>query len=148
MTENDDFAIDPDVAISMGFSSFGTQPSQKRRKYNASSDAVIAADEAKVHKESLSGTNVVALGVRSKPVVPDLGVGLGQHNDLSNKGPSPFSGSRSSVAGNGNYVEKKIDEMTPAELNALRKGVRNGKGDIAYFKPSFIEDPWADAVAQ
>ncbi|KAK8205888.1 hypothetical protein IWZ01DRAFT_58483 [Phyllosticta capitalensis] len=29
------------------------------------------------------------------------------------------------------------------DLHALRNGIRNENGDIAYFLPSFIEDPWA-----
>ncbi|KAK8151434.1 hypothetical protein BKA80DRAFT_286878 [Phyllosticta citrichinensis] len=29
-----------------------------------------------------------------------------------------------------------------ADLQALRNGIRYGNGDIAYFLPSFIEDPW------
>jgi hypothetical protein len=32
--------------------------------------------------------------------------------------------------------------ITKAALNALRRGVRNDQGDIAYFLPSFVEDPW------
>jgi hypothetical protein len=27
-------------------------------------------------------------------------------------------------------------------LQALRRGIRNERGDIAYFLPSFLEDPW------
>lgn len=35
------------------------------------------------------------------------------------------------------------------ELNALRQGVRNENGDVAYFLPSFVEeDPWAGLKAQ
>lgn len=30
----------------------------------------------------------------------------------------------------------------PEELAALRRGVRNARGDTAYFLPSFIQDPW------
>jgi hypothetical protein len=32
--------------------------------------------------------------------------------------------------------------ISRAELNALRNGVRNENGDITYFLPSFVEDPW------
>lgn len=28
------------------------------------------------------------------------------------------------------------------ELGSLRRGVQNARGDMAYFLPSFIEDPW------
>ena len=29
------------------------------------------------------------------------------------------------------------------ELTALERGVQNEKGDIVFFKPSFVQDPWA-----
>jgi hypothetical protein len=32
--------------------------------------------------------------------------------------------------------------ISTAELAALRNGVPNDQGDIAYFLPSFVEDPW------
>lgn len=32
------------------------------------------------------------------------------------------------------------------ELFALRRGVKNARGDMAYFLPSFIEDPWSSLV--
>jgi hypothetical protein len=28
------------------------------------------------------------------------------------------------------------------DAHVLRKGVRNAQGDVAYFIPSFVEDPW------
>jgi hypothetical protein len=31
---------------------------------------------------------------------------------------------------------------------ALRRGIRNERGDMAYFLPSFLEDPWAKLVAK
>lgn len=35
---------------------------------------------------------------------------------------------------------------SPEELAALRRGVRNTRGDMAYFLPSFIQDPWESLV--
>lgn len=32
--------------------------------------------------------------------------------------------------------------VTKAALNELRRGVRNEHGDMVYFLPSFVEDPW------
>ncbi|KAF2649389.1 hypothetical protein K491DRAFT_683885 [Lophiostoma macrostomum CBS 122681] len=32
--------------------------------------------------------------------------------------------------------------ITKMELDALRGGVQNEHGDVAYFLPSFLEDPW------
>jgi hypothetical protein len=31
---------------------------------------------------------------------------------------------------------------------ALRRGIRNERGDMAYFLPSFLEDPWAKLAAK
>jgi hypothetical protein len=36
-----------------------------------------------------------------------------------------------------------FDKLTWKELEAFRKGVKDGNGDVAFFLPSFIEDPWA-----
>ncbi|TID22270.1 hypothetical protein E2P81_ATG11376 [Venturia nashicola] len=36
-----------------------------------------------------------------------------------------------------------FDKLTWKELEQFRKGVKNENGDVAYFLPSFIEDPWA-----
>jgi hypothetical protein len=32
--------------------------------------------------------------------------------------------------------------ISKAAMNALRQGVKNEHGDLAYFLPSFVEDPW------
>jgi hypothetical protein len=32
--------------------------------------------------------------------------------------------------------------VSRAELNALKQGVPDERGDMAYFLPSFVEDPW------
>lgn len=37
----------------------------------------------------------------------------------------------------------EVASSTEAPLSAYRMGVRNANGDIAYFLPSFIEDPWS-----
>ncbi|QDS78146.1 hypothetical protein FKW77_004757 [Venturia effusa] len=36
-----------------------------------------------------------------------------------------------------------FDKLTWKELEQFRKGVKDENGDVAYFLPSFIEDPWA-----
>lgn len=33
-------------------------------------------------------------------------------------------------------------------LQALRRGIRNERGDMAYFLPSFLEDPWEELGAE
>jgi hypothetical protein len=43
----------------------------------------------------------------------------------------------------GGIPKQFFDKLDWKELEALRKGVKDENGDIAYFLPSFIEDPWA-----
>ncbi|KAL7624593.1 hypothetical protein AAE478_006160 [Parahypoxylon ruwenzoriense] len=54
------------MAQAMGFSSFGTQNPNKRRKFNAHADAVVASTSAStsVVREAKSGSNTIPLGVR------------------------------------------------------------------------------------
>ncbi|TEA18183.1 hypothetical protein C8034_v011084 [Colletotrichum sidae] len=52
--------LDPEMAAFMGFSSFGTQPSAKKRKFNHRTDAVASADSA-------TGANQTALAERPQP---------------------------------------------------------------------------------
>lgn len=42
----------------------------------------------------------------------------------------------------------KLADGTTMNLQALRRGVRNERGDMAYFLPSFLEDPWEKLVAK
>lgn len=54
------------MARAMGFSSFGAQPT-KRRKYNHRADeAVVAAPSLPIHQPSPHGANAVPLGTRSQ----------------------------------------------------------------------------------
>lgn len=48
------------------------------------------------------------------------------------------------------HVPKEAVQAAPAKpsLEALRHGVRNERGDMVYFMPSFLEDPWAGLKAQ
>ncbi|KAF9874480.1 hypothetical protein CkaCkLH20_08043 [Colletotrichum karsti] len=52
--------LDPEMAAAMGFSSFGMQPSAKKRKYNNRTDAVASSSSA-------TGANQVALAPRAPP---------------------------------------------------------------------------------
>ncbi|KAF1984361.1 hypothetical protein K402DRAFT_422885 [Aulographum hederae CBS 113979] len=38
----------------------------------------------------------------------------------------------------------KYENLTQEDLYRWRRGVRNEHGDIAYYSPSFVEDPWKD----
>ena len=160
--ENDDFDIDPELAASMGFAAFGTQPNAKKRKF-AHNDAVVDIAPA----ESKSGANATQLGIRPRAneekgasaaeVSESNHAVMGkEHGGMYQLPAKPmFSDSRTSSSvqqtqaidqsSSEMYARikgKRMEELDGSELAALSKGVRNEAGDMAYFKPSFFEDPW------
>lgn len=55
------------MAAAMGFSSFGTQPSAKRRKFNSSSDSYVAGSSSSSGGDHGKGANALPLGTRPPP---------------------------------------------------------------------------------
>ncbi|KAF2402291.1 hypothetical protein EJ06DRAFT_332104 [Trichodelitschia bisporula] len=43
---------------------------------------------------------------------------------------------------------KTLDQLTRDDLQALRRGVPDARGDLAYFMPSFVEDPWTKGTSK
>ena len=139
----DDLEIDPAIAEAMGFTSFGS----KRRKHAARADDAFI-DDSSTQIPASTGANDVPLGVR--PVA----------NTATEQGQEPGStqGETASAARVENTQEEQPkavaasaeaqqDNWTtgfpaPQELAALRRGVKNARGDMVVFMPSFIEDPW------
>lgn len=149
-TAENGFEIDPSLAASMGFSSFGH--STKKRKHN-SDNAVTDASPlpGKVERpqgvSSGRGANITPLGNRRGLSAP------GQEPDSNGKRefslphgvPPPIIAQGQTVledTATSRHDQKPTTQGTP-ELGAYRNGVRRPNGDIAYFLPSFIEDPWA-----
>ncbi|KAL9095427.1 MAG: hypothetical protein Q9165_002298 [Trypethelium subeluteriae] len=158
---DDTFDVDPALAASMGFSSFGLQPVSKKRKYNPALDAVIDPS-ASVNAKSAAANAGKQLESRPKGSTEQkfgsgdggtstarhsgaaLGHADGKHSDGATiSGSSGSSGSGKGAAG---YIEKTLEQMTPKDLEALKTGIRNEKGDMVYFLPSFVEDPWAEVI--
>ncbi|KAI7216524.1 hypothetical protein KC333_g4789 [Hortaea werneckii] len=129
MADQDDFEIDPAIAEAMGFSGFGTQPGGKKRKFDGG-DAFV--DPAIKKQTEAQNSSDLAGSARGANITP-----LGQRSALSgldNAAPtSEAHANRSPVGGEASGQQ---------DLQALRYGVKNDKGDTAYFLPSFIEDPW------
>ena len=122
---DEDFDMDPAIAEAMGFSGFGAQP--KKRKFN-DNDAFV---DPNLKPEQVKGANNVPLGVRSsKPATGNDVQGDDAEIRATDPGPAVTS---SKVA---------VRSSGPPTLEALKHGVRNEQGDMAYFLPSFIEDPW------
>ncbi|KAI9777205.1 MAG: hypothetical protein M1835_005306 [Candelina submexicana] len=42
----------------------------------------------------------------------------------------------------GQSIPSQAGQITREEAQRLRRGVRDGNGDIAYYDASFVEDPW------
>jgi hypothetical protein len=175
---DDDFEVDPEMTAAMGFSSFGTQPNTKKRKYHHD-DAVVAIDNP--HGKS-SGANTIELGIRKQrndsysgtspqtdsiesisagreaSITHPIGASAGLSEFISQAQslpprPIPSGISRTHETSTsstskptsfpGGIPKQFFDKLDWKELEALRKGVKDENGDIAYFLPSFIEDPWA-----
>lgn len=88
---------DDDIAAQMGFSSFGTQPKNKKRKTEQETSTQQTAAPASNHGATVNQ----AQATECSPSV-----------------------------------------TAEQNLGAYRNGVRNERGDMVYFMPSFIEDPW------
>ena len=156
-----------DMAQMMGFSSFSSKPKplSKKRKRELSKLAVSGPGA-----ESGSGSNTMPLGnprrrqdrgEESKEWTLDSssaqldGMEIsrsrderrseqvnGQHRASNPRTPTVDQGALSSVG------KDKAPSATSGHQQhnwqALRKGVPNSRGDIAYYDASFIEDPWKD----
>ncbi|KAK6432282.1 hypothetical protein LTR95_011543 [Oleoguttula sp. CCFEE 5521] len=112
--------IDPALAAQMGFSSFGGAP--KKRKFDAN-DAVTDVDAA---VKNQAPSKPKPTGSNSQP--------LGQIADRTSAKPTAVAASAET---------RESTEFGQPSLQALRQGVRSENGDMVYFLPSFLEDPWA-----
>lgn len=153
---NMDDEEDIDIAAAMGFGSFGAS---KKRKFDhtKSPQAIIES----------SGANSTKLGVRTKKQVgvegeetndltPAAGVGATSPQHFSAGSPHAgrrlqggardFQPGQQNFADDGQSATETVSfggpPISKAELNYLKFGVKNDRGDTAYFLPSFVEDPW------
>jgi len=136
---------DIDIAAAMGFGSFG---GTKKRKYDHTTSPQ-AADGA-------SGANTTQLGARTRKsestqneVQGDSEAQKSEHcvaAEPSAHSTDVFSAPRDRSRDDAAALETVSfggPPITRGELNALKFGVRNPNGDMAYFLPNFVEDPWA-----
>lgn len=129
MTDQDDFEIDPAIAEAMGFSGFGTQPGGKKRKFDGGDAFVDPTIKKQTEAQSSSD---LAGNVKGANITP-----LGQKSALSGvENVAPTSEAHANQGPVGGQASGRQD------LQSLRYGVKNERGDTAYFLPSFIEDPW------
>ncbi|RMY04635.1 hypothetical protein D0867_10290 [Hortaea werneckii] len=129
MVDQDDFEIDPAIAEAMGFSGFGTQPGGKKRKFDGGDAFADPTIKKQTEAQSSSGLAGSARGANNTP--------LGQRSALSGlKNVAPTSEAHA------NRSPLRGEASGQQDLQALRSGVKNERGDTAHFLPSFIEDPW------
>ncbi|KAI5269101.1 hypothetical protein E4T47_07225 [Aureobasidium subglaciale] len=145
----DDFEMDPAMAEAMGFTSFGS----KRRKHTTRADEAFIDDSGNQIPAS-TGANDIPLGTR--PAANDV-TERAQEQGISKEMPMATARIEVASSEHGRAVETmKAMEATgevqednwtigfpPAqELAALRRGIKNARGDMVVFMPSFIDDPW------
>ncbi|KAF2147467.1 uncharacterized protein K452DRAFT_304295 [Aplosporella prunicola CBS 121167] len=124
----DDMEMDPEMAAVMGFASFGAS---KKRKFHANDAFVEGQSDAKRPKATGTGANMTEIGARKTsidgaPQPPDDAPDAEKEDAVTPSHPSlPPKPSASS--------ERPGD---------LASGFKNENGDMAYFLPSFVEDPW------
>ena len=125
----DDFDVDPEIAAAMGFAGFGTQ--SKKRKYD-NDDAFVdpSATSSGPAKSKGNGANSLPLGKRMADRTGD-----------KVQSTEAVSDTRKPEATLGAGTEE-------TQLQALRHGVKNATGDMVFFLPSFIEDPWKGLEAR
>ncbi|KAG7004801.1 hypothetical protein G7Y79_00023g053850 [Physcia stellaris] len=154
-----------DMASMMGFSNFGSKPKPKSKKRKREMAQLAASGPG---AESGSGSNIMPLGhPRRKPEEGRNGAAWSEMKEgavLGSEGamdhgsrkqgqlsgrledavhdpplaeqrePSPSIKGSSPIAGG--------SDQTRYDWYALRKGVRDQNGDVAYYDVSFVEDPW------
>lgn len=131
MNDSDDFEIDPAMAEAMGFTKFGGQ----KRKYR---------DDTVVDSPSNANFTPKKATASASTAIPDLSKSVA----VVTATPSP--GEKTAVQADGantasvanTAIASDIDGDDEQTLQALRQGVRNANGDMVYFLPSFLEDPW------
>jgi hypothetical protein len=140
----DDFEIDPAMAEAMGFSSFGS----KRRKHAARADDAFI-DDSGTQIPAITGANDIPLGARvvASATTQQVQEQGNTENNAASTVTMEDTQKEQPRATEARTEEVQTDNWTsgfpaPPELSALRRGVKNARGDMVVFMPSFIEDPW------
>ncbi len=153
-----------DMAAMMGFSSFGAKPNppSKKRKLEQ-----LAA--TRTGAESGSGSNSMPLGQprgQKKEATDGLGGFNKQHGRGREGHVQPVESIKKVESGKGEKAGGAKDagasstntvgssDGLPAgalqgnyDWQSLKRGVRNERGDVAYYDASFVEDPWKHLTA-
>ena len=144
MADDEDVEMDPALAEAMGFSGFGM--ANKKRKYNPN-DAFLDAQYQSTpsgtgaNNEAIADRSTKADRVTSRVDQPTQAA----HREMTATTKNARNSSSNTVNA-GPYITStgRYADGSEPSLEALRNGVRNEQGDMVYFMPSFLEDPWKD----
>ncbi|KAF2108712.1 hypothetical protein BDV96DRAFT_652650 [Lophiotrema nucula] len=155
-----------DIAAAMGFSAFG---GNKKRKYDASNSPKSQAAGKGANSIPLGVRTKATKNEGDESIVPSSEAASQPKFDTKGKQKQPPASGLADFLARGQVLEAEKasdaqqsatttshgqDEISSesvsfggpaipqAELAALRRGVRNEEGDMVYFQPSFVEDPW------
>ncbi|OCK79397.1 hypothetical protein K432DRAFT_299949 [Lepidopterella palustris CBS 459.81] len=171
MDDFDDMDMDPEIAAAMGFSTFGNPTSYKKRKFNHN-DAFVDGPDSDMRSGTGANSMKLGVRQKQLASNSNFDTSTGKQKPTSLSGLSQFLARGQASTGDGIFHNKQVTEqsintavnepptsslpfvpvsnVTSAsggsnggrDLHAFRKGVRNAQGDVAYFLPSFVEDPW------
>lgn len=131
MDSGDDFEVDPAIAAAMGFTGFGTQPNKKRK---------FQTDDGYVDPSIKPSDGDQMTGANNVPLRDNRDAKVDSSRDTAST--ITITGGKDNIADKAGS-SKSIDNANGrTSLEALRHGVPNQRGDMAYFLPSFLEDPW------
>ncbi|KAL8795634.1 MAG: hypothetical protein Q9195_001872 [Heterodermia aff. obscurata] len=161
--------VEADMAQMMGFSSFSSKskPLSKKRKRELAQLATSGPG-----MESGSGSNTMPLGKPRRKPVESEGVARGNRepgeNTLNTEavinerltGSEKDTGQYGNVAppsdlgeqakpssfSNKPHPSAGEDGYSQYDWHMLRKGVRDDRGDVAYYDARFVEDPWKNLI--
>lgn len=153
-----------DIAAAMGFAAFG---SSKKRKFDQTNSPKGKADASGANSTQLgvrtkkiekaedqngdeSVTSIAADDSSSTPsqtrtpAASGLAGFLARGQSLQKSHHDQAQGSSKNIPdpSESEIVSFGGPSISREELNALRSGVKDERGDTAYFLPSFVEDPW------
>ncbi|CAO2654250.1 Nn.00g109830.m01.CDS01 [Neocucurbitaria sp. VM-36] len=157
---------DVDIAAAMGFASFG---GTKKRKFDHTNSPKAKVESSGANSTKLGMRTKKTAGEeaienpfteqveQSQSHPPTSNANSSTQEVTANSGLAAFLARGQALPENPSITHRPSAEedlsttdmvsfggppISRAELNALRFGVQNERGDTAYFLPSFVEDPW------
>ena len=152
-----------DMAAMMGFSSFGAKPDppSKKRKLDQQNASLSGAGSGSGSNSMPLGKpraqKTIAAGKLEESHAQDRerqGTNLDVANEAGEERLTSSEDISGAVEGTGHSQQLPIDPSVHSvglgtgggqvnyDWNALKKGIKDERGDVAYYDASFVEDPW------